>query len=224
MKYQVREFDSAFFERSIYDVDWSGVHQNLANSGLVTTKVSSLDKTKIAQLNENEFKFCEGEVSYCKDIQSDKKRQNHCNYLEQSHLEVMSGFLDGLYVNSRFKMPWFTCCERDKFYNEWLRKAVLSEFDDICLAYWVESEIAGVVTLKFNKESATIGLIAVSPEFNGQGIGKKLLDSAEFVTNDIYGLKKISVATQLSNVGAMRFYAKQGYQVVTTAYWFYKSL
>ncbi|MCZ4294788.1 GNAT family N-acetyltransferase [Vibrio sinaloensis] len=223
LKYQEREFDSQFFRRRIADVDWSTDSKGSFSPELVTVKVQSSEVGKIEMLNTQGFQFCEGEISYYKSIESQSLIDTPCNLLNASNLHEVMGLLDGMYTNSRFKKPWFDIHERDRFYQEWLKKALLGEYDDICLAYRVNGEIAGFVTLKFNQVGATIGLIGVLPRFQGKGIGRLLLESAEIATMQ-QGLYKISVSTQLSNLIAMNLYAKHGYQVSGTAYWFYRDL
>lgn len=223
MKYQEREFDCQFFRRRIADVDWSVDSRADFSPELITTKVQSVEVSKIEILNTQGFQFCEGEISYLKTIELQNLVDNPCSLLDASNLHEVVGLLDGMYTNSRFKKPWFDCHERDRFYQEWLKKALLGEFDDICLAYRINDEIAGFVTIKFNQICATIGLIGVLPRFQGQGIGRILLESAEVATMQ-QGLNKISVSTQLSNLIAMNLYAKNGYQVSGTAYWFYRDL
>ncbi|WP_245609277.1 GNAT family N-acetyltransferase [Vibrio pacinii] len=223
MNYQEREFDSQFFRRRIAGVDWSVDSKADYSPQLVTVKVSSSEMRKIEMLNTQGFQFCEGEISYCKIIESQNLVDNQCNLLDASSLHEVMGLLDGMYTNSRFKKPWFDDQERDRFYQEWLKKALFGEYDDICLAYRINNEIAGFVTIKFNQACATIGLIGVLPRFQSKGIGRILLESAEIAVMQ-QGLNKISVATQLSNLRAMNLYAKHGYQVSGTAYWFYLEL
>lgn len=223
MKYQEREFDSKFFQRRIADVDWSVDSKADFAPELVTSKVQSSEVSKIEMLNTQGFQFCEGEISYRKTIELKNVIDTPCNLLNASNLHEVAGLLDGMYTNSRFKKPWFDSHERDRFYQEWLKKALLGEFDDVCLAYRINDEIAGFVTIKFNQTCATIGLIGVLSRFQGQGIGRILLESAEVATMQ-QGLNKISVSTQLSNLIAMNLYVKHGYQVSGTAYWFYREL
>jgi len=57
--------------------------------------------------------------------------------------------------------------------------------------------------------------MAVSPEFQGRGIGSALLTNAEQKAKDA-GLKKCSLIVDTENLSARRLYERFGYQVVFT--------
>lgn len=76
----------------------------------------------------------------------------------------------------------------------------------------IEGTIAGYVTchLPPNSDSGSIGLIAVSPTHQGQGLGKALITAATdwFASR---GVRRVSVVTQGRNVPAQRLYARCGF-------------
>ena len=80
--------------------------------------------------------------------------------------------------------------------------------------FYIHSEdtINGFVTLQRDGNTAKIGLIAVNPNFQGKGIGTKLLQAAEY-----YAIKnnmdKMLIPTQKENILACNFYKKNGYSV-----------
>lgn len=61
---------------------------------------------------------------------------------------------------------------------------------------------------------ATIGLLAVSPKYQRQGIGRTLMRAA-FQWATKRNARVVEVSTQEENAGAMRFYASQGFQEVS---------
>ncbi len=220
MNFELRLWDSEFFDKRIGDIDWSSCAQANQNLDLVTTKVSSQDEDKIRLLNQASFVFCEGEATFSKQL-VDVKVTTDVESLKKEDLSSVANLTDDLYRSSRFKSPWFTEKEKNDFYSEWLKKAVLGQFDDICMVKRVSGNIAGFVTVKVNKCSASIGLIGVLPEYQALGLGKALIECAESYAFK-QGCKTLSVATQLSNLKAMNLYIKSGFSLQQTAYWFYK--
>ena len=79
-----------------------------------------------------------------------------------------------------------------------------------------------MVTLKIDKEKGHIGLIAVSPDTQGKGYGKALIDSCE---NELLnkGYYKLEVSTQIDNKQACLFYEKCGFKIkdITNIYHFW---
>lgn len=220
MNFEVRLWDSDFFDKRIGDVGRPSCDQVNQDFDLITTKVSSQDEDKISILNQANFVFCEGEATFSKQL-VDVKVIAGVESLKKEDLPTVANLTDGLYRSSRFKSPWFTEKEKDDFYREWLKKAVLGQFDDICMVKRVSGNIAGFVTVKANKDGASIGLIGVLPEYQALGLGKALIECAESYAFK-QGCKVLSVATQLSNLKAMNLYIKSGFALQQTAYWFYK--
>ena len=64
---------------------------------------------------------------------------------------------------------------------------------------------------KVTNNYATIGLIAVSPNHQGKGIGKQLIDKVE---NELFkkNINELRIPTQEENIQACFFYEKLGYK------------
>ena len=220
MNFELRRWDSDFFSRHIGDVNWSSSSNECLPLDLITTKVSSRDEDKIGLLNQAGFVFCEGEALFVKQLLN-VKHLIEVERLGKDDLPAVQNLTDGLYLSSRFKSPWFTEEEKDSFYREWFKKAVLGQFDDLCMIKRVDGNIAGFVTVRVDNDDASIGLIGVLPEYQALGLGRALIHCAESYAVE-KGCKNLSVATQLSNLKAMNLYMKSGYFLQQTAYWFYK--
>ncbi len=95
-------------------------------------------------------------------------------------------------------------------YKTWIEKSVNKTIADKVYIATLNEKIVGLVTCKNNSCSTKIGLLAVNHEFNGKGIGKKLVEScANFA---IYSNHKfLTVETQFINQDAMSFYTKAGF-------------
>ncbi|AHF75405.1 TDP-fucosamine acetyltransferase [Sodalis praecaptivus] len=125
-------------------------------------------------------------------------------------------------VQSRFRAPWFSDEERQRFYAQWVANAVRGSFDHLCLVAQGPDGISGLVTLRdIGGQAARIGLLAVSPAARGRGTGK-LLCRAALGWCRSRGFRQLWVATQTANLPALRLYLASGARVVHAAHWLYR--
>lgn len=119
-------------------------------------------------------------------------------------------FISGTY--SRFAQdPYFKFQEYEKLYTEWINKSVSGELADVVLINTTPTgQPTGLITLKNNLSEASIGLLAVSPAVQGQGIGTKLLQAACYQAAT-WGCSFIRVGTQQLNFPANQLYQKAGF-------------
>jgi dTDP-4-amino-4,6-dideoxy-D-galactose acyltransferase len=223
-KLTLREWDCHFFDRKIYDVSWENTQDviDISEHGLITTKLDSRETKKIEILNRDGFNYCEGEVYLKKDVLKNNFGPSfEYTIAKKEDIRSILGFTTNLYKNSRFKSPWFSSKERNKFYQEWLVKAVHGTFDNCCLIVKQGKKITGFITLRYSNSSATIGLLGVNPSFAGQGIGSYLLTAAEDHLKS-KNIITIGVSTQTSNIPALNLYVKSGYHINCSSIWLYK--
>lgn len=76
-----------------------------------------------------------------------------------------------------------------------------------------EGKIAGFLLFASEETCATIELIAVDEDFQGQGVGKSLIKTMESY-NANKGINNIKVGTQLNNIQAVQFYSKMEFSYV----------
>ncbi|MET2899651.1 GNAT family N-acetyltransferase [Vibrio rotiferianus] len=216
-----REWDSFFFKRNICDVNWPQAPlPSNTHFELITTKVPCTDAEKLSSLNKHGFSYCEGELVFTKKVS--KSTKEYTEVATTAHMEGLLALIPNLYQHSRFKAPWFSPQERDYFYQEWLQKAIIGAFDDVCLIINQDNLIKGFITLKVRQQEAVIGLLGVNPLFSRKGVARMLLDSAEWYAHS-RGAANINVATQSSNIPAMNLYLKSGYSISSSHVWLYKS-
>jgi len=224
----LNEWETAFFGRQIYSLSPpldSVVQTHAIHNALVSIKLNSDDAMSLDFVRKSGFSFVEGEITYSKSLSSCESRFDLVSYhlADDSLLDDLKKMVTGLYINSRFKEPWFSENERDDFYRCWLRNAILAKFDDCCLVIKTNEDISGFVTLRIRQEEATIGLIGVAPSYHGKGIGKKLIETVEAYCAR-RGVNSISVSTQKSNIAATNLYIKTGFSTTEKSYWFYKQV
>nr|WP_238334245.1 GNAT family N-acetyltransferase [Arsenophonus endosymbiont of Bemisia tabaci] len=66
-----------------------------------------------------------------------------------------------------------------------------------------------------------MGLLATAPAHQGKEVGKQLL-AAAYQWCEQEGVERLRIATQISNIFAMRLYSQMGAQIESTAYWLYR--
>jgi len=187
------------------------------------------------KLNTDVFKFFQVKSTFPLDIISDthvqsywetkiifKKQITENQYLTESILDFDEfplpekslyhlAYESGKY--SRYKQDKnFSEGKFKQLYELWIVNSINKSFADKIFYHKENEEILGFVTLKIIENNAQIGLIAVSPNTQGRGLGKKLLQYAE---NFCYkkNIKTLFITTQLENAPACNFYTKMGYEI-----------
>lgn len=115
---------------------------------------------------------------------------------------------------SRFSLDEnFTELQFEQLYETWLSNSITGKIADVIYFYLKEKQIIGFVTISLKgKEYGQIGLISVLKDYQGEGIGRRLLEKAENYTLE-NNRKFLMIPTQKHNIGACAFYEKLGYLV-----------
>ncbi|WP_456438377.1 GNAT family N-acetyltransferase [Psychroserpens sp.] len=130
-----------------------------------------------------------------------------------AHLLFDLAYESGKY--SRFKLDTHFPNKRFKrLYQLWILNSLNKQFaDKVFYIKHSDHSIVGFVTLRKHENHFSIGLIAVSEGFQGQGIGKLLLHKAETycLSQDV---SELQIPTQKKNIIACSFYKKNGYSIL----------
>ncbi|MEM4261011.1 MAG: GNAT family N-acetyltransferase [Candidatus Woesearchaeota archaeon] len=198
---------------------------NKSNNIKLVQSLVDIKNIQFIELLENSgFHYVDTRVDFVIDL----KKLNSTSYFEIALINDIPEILyiaDKLFMDSRFFHPIFSEKKANELFKLWAAKAVKGEFDDICLKSSdnTTSEVNGFVTIKFiNKTEARIGLIGVSKNHLGKGIGTKLINSAiSFLKEKEF--EKLYIATQGKNLGAINLYIKSGFKIKSLHNWFYKN-
>lgn len=119
------------------------------------------------------------------------------------------------HVDSRFYFDRnFDLDQCSNLYQRWLDKSHKEPSETLLTIDSAEGPV-GYVTVALDGVVASIGLIAVHPEFQRKGYGKRLvLGSKSFAAG--LGAKTIEVATQARNLGAQNLYIQCGFSLSRT--------
>jgi dTDP-4-amino-4,6-dideoxy-D-galactose acyltransferase len=137
-------------------------------------------------------------------------------------LEALKVIARSAHYDSRFfKDLNFDRSKCAKLYETWIER----DFESgQVLGFFPSHRVGagGYVTLaRESGEIARIGLIAVQESLRGLGAGRMLLDAAMSAAAEL-GAKKIRVATQGTNVAALKLYEKAGFCVCDVKIWFHR--
>ena len=128
---------------------------------------------------------------------------------ELKKLALESGIYSRFYIDKNFKNQ-----EYEKLYTRWIENAVNADSAlDIVIAVNNSNSIIGFATLnKKNELLADIGLVAVSKESRGIGVGKQLMEEVVLRSKQ-FGFEEIQVVTQMNNIAAMNLYQSTNFNI-----------
>jgi dTDP-4-amino-4,6-dideoxy-D-galactose acyltransferase len=140
----------------------------------------------------------------------------------ENHIKSLKLSTHDMYKDSRYFYDGnFELDKINSFYSEWIEKAVLGKFDHECYCIFENNQPIAFCTIRYNKNTASIGLFGVTNGFAGMGLGKILLDDVVFRMKQ-KGLTQIFVVTQGRNYGAQRLYQSAGFRTFSTELWYHK--
>ncbi|ELI8373669.1 dTDP-4-amino-4,6-dideoxy-D-galactose acyltransferase [Yersinia enterocolitica] len=230
-------WESEFFQRQSAKLNFSDSAPQLNPAELdaftlIQAKVPTHRLDLIDSLGQLGFKLVEGEVDlalliegkYGVGTENASSAIDTGTYQQRlattADIPLLRSVAARAFALSRFRAPWYDPQDSGRFYALWAEKAVLGTFDHQCLLVMdTFGQPAGFVTLRDLQDgSARIGLLAVFPDAQGKGIGSLLMLAAKQWCQS-HGLHRLRVATQMSNVAALRLYIRSGASIESTAYW-----
>lgn len=120
---------------------------------------------------------------------------------------------------SRFRVdPRFPRRAFEELYRLWIERSVRHELADFVLVARSQSRrepLLGMITVAVTDAIGSIGLIAVTEQSRGRGIGTRLIDAAHAAMCQ-RGAQSAYVVTQATNHPACRHYLRAGYALATT--------
>ena len=139
------------------------------------------------------------------------------NSLVEIAKTAFAGYLSHYHADSRLNKQ-----KSDESYLDWAIRSARKEIADEVLVAKSDGEIKGFLTLRKNSPSEVEGLLfAVSPEAQGQGIGRSLMRAA-FRWAYEEGAKEFIISTQITNLASQNLWADLGMKTYRTLYTFHK--
>ncbi|MBX9446818.1 dTDP-4-amino-4,6-dideoxy-D-galactose acyltransferase [Dickeya chrysanthemi] len=223
-------WESEFFQRisgrlSFADAAPPLTSADLDRYELCQAKLAAGDLATADALSALGFRLAEGEVDFSMPVVPAARAVFAVGVREAEvgDIPALRAAAAKSFVLSRFRSPWYRPDDCGRFYARWVEKAVYGTFDDACLVLGGQGgPLQGFVTLRqTSPNAARIGVLSAWPGMTGQGIGQRLMQVAR-VWCQQRGIRRLTVATQTSNLAALRLYLRSGARVESTAYWFYR--
>jgi dTDP-4-amino-4,6-dideoxy-D-galactose acyltransferase len=129
--------------------------------------------------------------------------------IELIQLAIESGKYSRFKIDNGFSEGIF-----EKLYTQWITNSTLRLNADEVFVYTTGNKIRGMITFIEKEKIGSIGLIAVAPDTQGMGIGRKLVNK---VIHQCYlkDINNLEVVTQSANKGASDFYKKIGFKILS---------
>lgn len=219
------DWESHFFAKKIGLFALAGSQEIAEDSfnrfDLVQAKVLSSDYSALDTLTGLGFRLAESEADFCLPTKQ-TARQQDVRLARPVQIPLLRIIAAQLFTLSRYREPWFTRQQNQALYAQWVENAVLGHFDNLCLVMSAtKGQVDGFVTIRLQHGYGRIGLLGVAASAQGNGCGLQLLCAAADWAR-IQGCSELRVATQPSNIIAMRLYQRAGAKLATFHHWFYR--
>ncbi len=116
----------------------------------------------------------------------------------------------------------FGLAQAEALYRLWIQKAMAGYADAVWVARQpLHDEAMGFVTGTLRDKTASLQLIGVHSNYQGQGVGKALVDAALYWAQT-QGASHMQVITQARNVPAQQLYQKKGFLTISVMLYYHK--
>lgn len=178
------------------------------------------DLISIREAENGGFRYADIRVTYTKELSAgDHQEDSSIRFALKSDLDHLLPIAGSAYRCSRFYSdPNFDRIRCNEFYKTWLANSLAGYASAIWVAAPANTPQGYVTCHRPSAQVGQIGLIGISEQSRGQGIGEKLLVSVERWLLD-QGALSACVVTQGRNLSAQRFYEKCGYRVSSVQLW-----
>lgn len=173
-------------------------------SPILINKISLFYDEKLVYSKSKDFV---GEIFYS-DIESYKIGLIEPEIYE---LALNSGEYSRYKLDDRFPVECFNL-----LYRKWIENSIFTDYATDVLVYRINNKPVGLMTYKNNMNISNIGIIAVNPNYQGYGIGTKLMKHYLSLLDDEITI--LDVVTQGVNIPARNFYEKNGYTITSRSY------
>jgi len=117
---------------------------------------------------------------------------------------------------SRYRLdPNFTEEEYQRLYTRWIDACLEGQWNATILGIERHVELGGFVTVESMGDHARIGLIAVHPDHQGQGLSGQLIHAAKVMAKE-KGHEELRVSTQHTNEAAVHAYLNKGFHPLSS--------
>ena len=231
------DWDSEHFNKRIaqvtssilYQIDFNKVDnwciRNNIDCVYYLKDLSNSDKSDIEELNNFmlvdtrvEFKLNIENLSTEHDFGREIRVRSIGNHVKNELLVIS----DNNIINTRFYNDKnFESNLVKKMYQIWITKSCTDSSTTVVIAEY-KNRIVGFITFSNGFEGvSTIGLVAIDKDYQRLGIGSNILNECIKLCIE-RERTTLTVATQLNNHPAVKFYERFGFKVVKESNWYHK--
>ena len=217
------QWDTDYFGVSSARVNLNGVADKQGQDEIIEfcKNFDFVTISNIGNIKENNFWIGNRTNAFLVDINiqflkvlTDKPYPDERTYVLNNYKrneQVVKIAKDSFQYSRFFNDPKLPSAQAKNIYLNWTECAFGQEnkYFVICER---EGNIAGYILFS-NNEGSVIELIAVNEKYQGQRVGKSLIQAMESYVID-QGINKIKVGTQVNNISAAQFYSKMGFAYV----------
>ena len=171
------------------------------------------------------FKYIDDKLTYCKEISPSNLpikliNNNFAGINDKKSLFDISK--DSFYHSRFFQDIKFEKELSQSYYENWIEKSIMGQFDDLVLIVWRDKKIAGFISCRRQSNTiGLIGLICVSEKYRMSGVGGELLHLANAWFRS-QGLLLMEIVTQGRNLGARKLLEKHNFALKEVECWYHK--
>ncbi|MBL4615611.1 MAG: GNAT family N-acetyltransferase [Magnetovibrio sp.] len=176
---------------------------------LVSARIASSDKRAALNLFANGFEPIETLLTLERDISPSAQMPQNARLVGEGDRNACLAIARSAFSYDRFHADTRVPNEAaDRLKETWVANSLAGRADAV-LVVDIEGQLGGFVTCMSDGDAAVIDLIAVAPDFQGQGLGKILIQG---VLGHYAGCKiKLRVGTQDTNLHSLTLYKGQGF-------------
>jgi dTDP-4-amino-4,6-dideoxy-D-galactose acyltransferase len=212
------EWDSDFFNLSVGQLDFKECNNALNAADFDLLYVASLEDFDLkikgfkSSFSEQKIKFYK-ELKEAQQLSADVSSFKDTDDIQKVYaLAFESGKHSRFLLDKKFRPEKFK-----ELYKLWIDNSVSKNFADDVLLYKYGRKTVGLLTYKTIEKNSFVGLIAVSSQHQGKGIGRIMLQHLETVLYQ-NGIHSLTIPTQGANQQACIFYIKLGYSILENTY------
>lgn len=230
------EWDSDFFGKRIASVCTETVTGGLLGAAVqkgIEERIDCLylllpaeDSSMVREAEASGFHMADIRMTLSKSITPDKSiwqpLSADIRLSKSEDVPYLSLIAAAGHTDSRFYSdPGFPNELCDRLYATWIEKSC-NGYAQAVLVADQNGQATGYTSCHINPDgSGQIGLVGVSADFQGQGLGKRLIaESLRWFASQ--GCSMVFVVTQGKNVGAQRLYQKNGFLTSSLQLWYHR--
>lgn len=186
----------------------------------VFTKVDTREIEVIHHLEESGFRLVDTNVTFFGEIKSMitalPSQSGEMRMAEDSDKAALRDMASNSFIYSRFHLdPQVDEAIANKIKGDWVANYFNGLRGDAMVIALVDKEPAGFVQLLEPEDGFVIDLIAVAPEFRGQGVARQMI---HFCLQHYKQLSWTRVGTQIANTPSINLYTGCGYRLESSKY------